>query len=1395
MKSRPYIFLSILVSVLLSSGLWAQYANWTQYTNGRHITSTAMEGGSIWVGTTGGMVRVDTLTLDTQFFNTANSGLPSNDISAIAVDNQGNKWIGTKGKGLVRFTGSSYSYYRQEVLGSDIVNAVAFDTDTLWVGTNGGAAKFDGTGWTIFNRPNFLPSDTVTSIAFGFGVGWFGTAKGILKYEIGQFSNQNMNLPEQYITSVSVWPDASRFPWVGLQNNGVAQMSGTSWNLHNTTSGLPSNLIQSVAVDVNGRVLAGTPSGLGFYDGNTWKTYNTGNSLIPDDDVTTVQWWNISNKANIGTFGGGLATLSFADTSWTGIPTSNSGLTTDRVHAVSVTQDGRIRAGSTGYLAYFDGNTWTTYTPADLGILQGGFSAMALDVSGNPWVGTEGQGLLYYNGNQWTTYSAPSTAGFPENTIRAIAVAPNGDVWIGTYGGVGRFNGTAWTTYNTTSNPRIFDNVVRAMAIGTDGSVWISDGASSGPVKFNGTTWTVQDGSSINLMPGLSWVSYVNSAGEPWLGTPNSGAALYSGGQWFQFNSTNTNISSDNVRSITPDKNGYLWFGTANGLVRFDRPNMIFRNTFKTDQTAPSGLTSSSVNAVAVGPNNEIYAATDSGLAVYSGFPIQLQPNLLLRSNTFQFGSVVLSQTSTLSIWMKNTGSANLVVDSLNFIQIVQGSYSITNPALPATIAPNDSVRLSVRFSPTQAQLYPGNLRIVSNSPSSPDNVSLAGTGVVTGFANLQLRPASLAFGIVLIGNADTLAVVSKNTGTANLIINLVQYPAGFSYIGNLTYPDTLAPGDSVQGSIRFAPTQAKAYRDTIKVFTNAPTSRYDYIVTGTGVPPGLNEPYLMIRNRMFGYDTIKVGNSSTISTYFKNTGTATLVIDSLKFIEVLPGVYTLLSTQPPINILAGDSTQVSIRLTPTDVVFYGGQVKVVSNSPTSPDTLYIGGAGYASQMTFTDETIPVHTGLYGMFTIPYVIQDNSILSVLSSLGPYGSKTWRLFHWKNGRYLEYPEFTPTDSLNFKPGIAYWLVARDPLVLDLKNIQNTPVLLYNGPFASVLNYRITLRPGWNMIGNPFAYPVQWNQVLNTASIQNPVVFNVRWKEYDLDPYDYTPTTLEPWRGYFVYNRTPNLIVIQVPPFSTIPKTSRPTTLANDEFVLQIQAKAMASKLRSSRVCVGLLNAAEDGLDNEDYFEAPPIGDCLQMSIVDGKNLYAGNFKKISSAGAAWDFSLSTTGEKEKVEINLDGPATLPKGFKVFLLDRDRECTIPIQNGKADIDIEGIGKARQLRMIVGTEEYARQESQNIPLVPYKFALKQNYPNPFNPETHIVYSLSQKSLVKLTIYNTLGQKVRTLFQGEQGAGAYPTTWNGTDDRGLIVNSGVYVCRLEAGQFAISKKMILIR
>ncbi|MEL6821814.1 MAG: T9SS type A sorting domain-containing protein, partial [Calditrichota bacterium] len=91
--------------------------------------------------------------------------------------------------------------------------------------------------------------------------------------------------------------------------------------------------------------------------------------------------------------------------------------------------------------------------------------------------------------------------------------------------------------------------------------------------------------------------------------------------------------------------------------------------------------------------------------------------------------------------------------------------------------------------------------------------------------------------------------------------------------------------------------------------------------------------------------------------------------------------------------------------------------------------------------------------------------------------------------------------------------------------------------------------------------------------------------------------------------------------------------------------------------------------------------------------------------------------------------------------------------------------------------------------------RFELVGNYPNPFNPSTSIQYTLPQRSDVVITIYNTLGQQIRTLLRENRNAGFHEVKWNGLDDVGQQVVSGIYFYRLQAADFVQTRKMMLLK
>jgi len=143
------------------------------------------------------------------------------------------------------------------------------------------------------------------------------------------------------------------------------------------------------------------------------------------------------------------------------------------------------------------------------------------------------------------------------------------------------------------------------------------------------------------------------------------------------------------------------------------------------------------------------------------------------------------------------------------------------------------------------------------------------------------------------------------------------------------------------------------------------------------------------------------------------------------------------------------------------------------------------------------------------------------------------------------------------------------------------------------------------------------------------------------------------------------------------------------------------------------------------------------------------------------------------------IGQDFSGTVSLGFRSTGLNRT--STFEILN--AVVDVDGLAHATNV------SEF---EARALPTV---YALSQNYPNPFNPTTTIDYSIPKSGNVEMVIYNASGQKVRSLVTGAQDAGFYKVVWDGRNDMGESVASGVYLYKLVSGSFSKTAKMNLIK
>ncbi len=163
-------------------------------------------------------------------------------------------------------------------------------------------------------------------------------------------------------------------------------------------------------------------------------------------------------------------------------------------------------------------------------------------------------------------------------------------------------------------------------------------------------------------------------------------------------------------------------------------------------------------------------------------------------------------------------------------------------------------------------------------------------------------------------------------------------------------------------------------------------------------------------------------------------------------------------------------------------------------------------------------------------------------------------------------------------------------------------------------------------------------------------------------------------------------------------------------------------------------------------------------------------------------------------------NPRGISFSPDGKRVFVTNEFSDETILI-DGDGD---ERIGQysagvqPRGIAVAMPTFPAADTAVSASDSAPLRFALEPTYPNPFNAETQIAFSLpaeSENQTVQLAIYNALGQPVRQLLHARLEAGVHRTRWNGRDNRGHAVSSGVYVLSLRVGQLQQARKLLLLR
>lgn len=242
-----------------------------------------------------------------------------------------------------------------------------------------------------------------------------------------------------------------------------------------------------------------------------------------------------------------------------------------------------------------------------------------------------------------------------------------------------------------------------------------------------------------------------------------------------------------------------------------------------------------------------------------------------------------------------------------------------------------------------------------------------------------------------------------------------------------------------------------------------------------------------------------------------------------------------------------------------------------------------------------------------------------------------------------------------------------------------------------------------------------------------------------------------------------------------------------------------------------------NLSADGIEtnstlmkNGKQKESATISSVSKASVMLDKNMRPTEDKKMSipiqlnDADAVYSVDLRLKYDEKIINID-DVKSSLPEGWIVMhnidgaYLNVAMAGVNPLPSGAIGSIIIDILEPSEEINFTGEVKLNESSPQSIEIdlraLPFEYDLSQNYPNPFNPVTTIKYQLPEVTEVNLTVYNQLGQVVKTLVKTEQEAGYYKVQWNGTNDFGRQIASGVYLFRIQAGSFVDVKKMIFLK
>jgi ligand-binding sensor domain-containing protein len=614
--------MAFLALILLSSAVTAQTYEWLNYSPGQRCNSVALDGEMVWIGTTGGLACYHRSTQTMEFINHANSDLPSNRISCVAVDPAGVKWICISHGPLVRYDGNSMQSFTPGFWYVNFNSIAIAGVNDIWLGTElGGLVHFDGANFIQYTGYTSNP-DTPNAYDVqldSLGRVWFSNHDGTsLTGELVCWDGANWSYlshpqpPPSYSCATAFAIGANGDFWIGTNQFGVFHYDGENWTQYTEdNSQLQGRYVLSLA-EKDGWVWIGTEDGLNVFTGSAWAIYNT--STTPSM-LSNHVWDIVFDDTDSSWFATSQGLMRKLGTLWICINTSNTILSANRVNTQLQTMDGTQWFGTYDGLISFDGQNWNLIDlPADdLEVVD-----LATDSTGNIWLATRYSGILKYDGTAFTVYNTANSA-LPSNNCKALAIDSQNRIWVATVAhGLGRLEGDTWTVWNTLSS-LLPTNYLTMVEVDPMDNVWVNAARNNyepwALIRISGEIWTpyVYDPE----VPGLTtfWVNDMQYRHCCWWFATGDGLAKLENEVWTVYNEDYCQLPSFNFQNLAFDAQGRLWLATlSHGIACFHE------GAFNTWQNEDSGLASDQCNYIYLDSQGRKWMGHQyDGVSVFSG--------------------------------------------------------------------------------------------------------------------------------------------------------------------------------------------------------------------------------------------------------------------------------------------------------------------------------------------------------------------------------------------------------------------------------------------------------------------------------------------------------------------------------------------------------------------------------------------------------------------------------------------------------------------------------------------------------------------------------------------------------------------------------------------------------